>query len=345
MLTLYLWAIVSVFKRRLFEGPKRPTWSLTYELMAEFLRKRSEVIGEVDDGALKMMREGMDQAADWERKRDRVDIEELDIDGLRALWVTPRKGKTKGTMLFLHGGGFAIGSPESHLGMVAQFACQCQLRVLSIDYRLAPEHACPAAIEDTQKAYEWLLDQGIPPGELIIAGDSAGGGLVVSSVQALRDAHLPMPSGLLMMSPWVDLRQGEAYQDLECDYILPHGLDIAADFYAGELPRTDPRVSPILGDLSGFPPMMIDAGGAEVLLRDSKHLALKAEQSGADVTLHIEPDELHVYPAFYGLNPRADEAFVRFKKFIDKRLKASKKKKIYLPYKEGAIGQGDMLFV
>lgn len=319
MLALYAQVIAGVLARRIFRGPKRPSWSWRYEIVSEFMRKRSESI-EFDDSLLPIMREKFDEAGEYAAAQQFVHITSITANGVPGKWVLPKHGRVRGTMLYLHGGGYSFGSSTSHKGLLASFAHECDLAVLGIDYRLAPEHPCPAAIEDAVMAYKWLLSSPKRQGALIIAGDSAGGGLCVSTLQALRQHNLPQPACGILLSPWLDLRPGISYHDKECDYILPYGLDIAANFYAGTLSRHDPRVSPILGSMEGLPPLFVDAGGEEVLLEGCKTFVKTAKQEGVPVHFHIEPDELHVYPCFNGLNPRADQAFVRFSQFLKTQL-------------------------
>jgi acetyl esterase/lipase len=191
------------------------------------------------------------------------------------------------------------------------------VRVLLIDYRLAPEHPHPAAVDDATAAYRWLLAQGLDAGKLAISGDSAGGGLTVASLLALRDAGDPLPACAVPMSPWLDLELTGASFDTRADLdpMCSHtGLKEMADWYlAGQDART-PTASPIHADLAGLPPLLVQVGDHEVLLDDSVRLVDRAKQAGVDATLEIGEECFHVYQAFPV--PEADEAIARLAAFV-----------------------------
>jgi acetyl esterase/lipase len=206
---------------------------------------------------------------------------------------------------------------------MAAIAATADVGVLGIDYRLAPEHHCPAAIEDALAAYLWLLERGHAPERIAIAGDSAGGGLAVATIVAARDRAHPLPGCCVLLSPWVDLTLGGSVQaDQGFDYLYPESCRewVTPRYYRGELGQSDPRVSPLFADLRGLPPLLILAGEAEVLADDSRRFASRAVEAGVEVHLHLEPDEVHVYPAFWELNPRAQAALGRIAGFLDATL-------------------------
>jgi len=233
--------------------------------------------------------------------------------------VTPNVGAGETVILYLHGGGYCLGSPRSHLGFAAALANACHASVLVLDYRLAPEHPCPAAIEDARTGYRWLSEtEGINPRHIVIAGDSAGGGLTMTTLIDLRGQGLPLPACAVPISPWGDLRV-EADDDREPapdDFLDVAGTDWMATSYVGDLARDDHRVSPVFADMSGLPPLFILAGGAEYLLPDSIRIAERARECGVDVRLDIEPDEVHVYPITYDFNPRGRAAVGRIADFV-----------------------------
>jgi acetyl esterase/lipase len=196
--------------------------------------------------------------------------------------------------------------------------------VLLIDYRLAPEHPCPAAIEDAAQAYRWLLQQGIAPGQIAIGGDSAGGGLALAALVELRDSGVDMPAAAFMISPWVDLAlTGESLQTrAQVDPLSScEGLHAAAQLYlAGRDPR-DPRASPLYADMHNLPPLLIHAGDHEVLLSDATRLAAKAEVSGVEVRLEIWEEMWHVWHAWAADLPEAREAIERIGAFVRQKLR------------------------
>jgi epsilon-lactone hydrolase len=221
-------------------------------------------------------------------------------------------------VLYLHGGGYVIGSVKSHRSLAARIGRAARAEVLVLDYRLAPEHSFPAAIDDAIAAYRWLLDQGLSPKNLAIAGDSAGGGLAVAALLAIRDAKLPQPGAAVLLSPWVDLAgDGASMQSNAASdpMIQKEGLVAMARHY---LHGTDPRhpmASPIYADLTGLPPMLVQVGTAETLLDDSVRLAARAEAGGVAVTLEKWDDMIHVWQAFASL-PEAQRAVERIGEYL-----------------------------
>jgi acetyl esterase/lipase len=227
-----------------------------------------------------------------------VDIEGMAAEGL----VTPGYDESR-QILYLHGGGYVIGSPRSHRPMCARLAAEAGCPVLVPDYRMGPENPFPAAVEDGVKAWRHLLEAGIDPARMVIAGDSAGGGLTLATALALRDAGLPQPAGLFCISPWANLTQvGAAYervQHLDPMISVPGLNDFAAAYLNGADAR-HPHASPALGDFSGVAPILIHVSGAEVLLSDSIAVAEAAGLAGVPVRLEIWPEMLHVWHAWSG---------------------------------------------
>ncbi|MEM9457312.1 MAG: alpha/beta hydrolase [Myxococcota bacterium] len=306
-----------VLWRRYRHGPRQPSWDLRYEMMVEFfsgvLSGRSE---------LSERRSSFDAMGARELGRGRVDVRSVTVGMRAAEWITPPGAATDSAILYLHGGAYALGSPSSHRVSMANLALATGLRLLVLDYRLAPEHPCPAAIEDGLAAYEWLLDNGLAPERVVIAGDSAGGGLSLSVTLGLRERGVALPAGLVLLSPWTDLsRDGELQrEDTGLDYIGPKGIGKVARAYYGQLDPKDPRVSPAYGDFTGFPPMLIIAGGQEYLLADSERLAERARAHGVATVLHVEPEQVHVYPFFHPVHPAASVGIGRVAEFVRARL-------------------------
>lgn len=206
-----------------------------------------------------------------------------------------------GVLLYFHGGGFVSGSAHGYRALAAELARAAGLSCVSVEYRLAPEHPFPAGIEDCCAAYRGLLEQGIAPERIAVAGDSAGGGLLLSVLLSLRDAGDPLPAAAVALSPWVDMTcSGESFTTKAAqDPMLTHkGLSVCAGRYLGDHDPRDPIASPVFADLSGLPPLLIQVGSIEVLLSDSIRLAGAAGAAGVAVRLDIWPGMPHDFPAF-----------------------------------------------
>jgi epsilon-lactone hydrolase len=225
-----------------------------------------------------------------------VTLEDVDAGGVPARWVTADVADPDRVVLLLHGGGFSAGSITSHQHLAADLSMACSARVLLIEYRLAPEHPYPAGLEDCVTAYRWLLKEGFKPGHLAIAGNSAGGGLSVSTALHLKERSIDQPAALVVMSPWVNLAcDGETIESkAKNDPITTEkGLRRAAeDYLAGHDPK-DPMVSPVFGDLRGLPPLLIQVGSREILLDDSRKLAARAKADDLVVRLEEWPGMFH----------------------------------------------------
>jgi acetyl esterase/lipase len=235
------------------------------------------------------------------------------LGGRPAVQVDPAGMRTPGILLYFHGGSFSLGSPETAMALTSHLVLRTGVRAISLDYRLAPEHPFPAAIEDCLAAYRDLLDGGVAPTSIIVAGDSAGGGLAITSLLAARDAGLPMPAGIVAFSPALDqTRSGESMTTKEgVDPLFTgEGMKRTGELYLnGREPAGDPLLAPaVLADLSGFPPILLQVGTNELLLDDSVRLAARAREAGVDVILDVVADVPHVFPAFIGTIDEADAA-------------------------------------
>ena len=203
--------------------------------------------------------------------------------------------------------------------MLALLSAAAQARVLSAGYRLAPEHPFPAAVEDALTAYRWLIASGQPARQVVISGDSSGGGLALAALVALRDAGDPLPGAAVVISPWTDLDLGgESMRSrAAADVMLtPDGAREAADWYLAGQDARHPHASPLYADLHGLPPVLIQAGDAEILRDDSVRFAAAAQAAGVDVTLEIWPEMPHVWHIFAGLLPEADDAVQRIGRWL-----------------------------
>jgi monoterpene epsilon-lactone hydrolase len=230
-----------------------------------------------------------------------VDFEPVTIGGVPGLWsTTPGVSKDR-VLLYLHGGGYMVGSPRGYRSLFSALARASGARGLAIDYRLAPENPFPAAVDDALAAYRALLNQGIAPKAIAIAGDSAGGGLTVATLVAARDAGLPMPAAGITISAWADLScSGNSITSkaAEDPTLNPAALRaMAAPYLNGTPPRT-PLASPLYADLSGLPPLLIQVGSAEILLDDSTQLAARAGAANVAVQLEVWPHMPHVWHLF-----------------------------------------------
>ncbi|MGE5212010.1 MAG: alpha/beta hydrolase [Acidobacteriota bacterium] len=246
------------------------------------------------------------------------DIAVEPADGVRGEWIGDGDGSI---VVYLHGGGYCIGSLTSHRAMLTHLAAATEGRVLAVDYRLAPEHPFPAALDDAIAAYRFVA-AGHDPSSIVLAGDSAGGGLTVATLMALRDAGDRLPAGGICLSPWADLSQSGAtiHSNATIDpMVRADDLDRWADAYAGTTDPRRPELSPLFGDLTGLPPLHIEVGTAEVLLDDSRRLAARVRASGGEVTYFEGEDLVHVWHFFAGLVPEADEATRRVAAFVRAR--------------------------
>ncbi|QOZ28024.1 alpha/beta hydrolase [Bradyrhizobium sp. CCBAU 51753] len=252
-----------------------------------------------------------------------VQCRQVSADGVDAEWIAPPAAPHDKAILYFHGGGFRIGSVASHRDLIARLAEAAGCRVLAIDYRLAPEHRFPAALEDAQTAYRYLRDQGLRPADIAFAGDSAGGNLVLAAMVAARDAGDPLPAAAVLMSPWTDLAAtGASYQSrAAADPIHQRAMILAlAKNYlgAGGDPR-HPLASPLYADLAGLPPLFIQAGDRETVRDDATVLAAKAKAAGVDVELEVWDGMIHVFQMFPEI-PEAREAISRLAAFLRQQL-------------------------
>lgn len=250
---------------------------------------------------------------------DGVTLRRTVLGGRPALDLEPPGAAERGRLLYLHGGGYVIGSPDTHTGLAGELAARARLRATSVDYRLAPEHPFPAAVDDGLAAYRELLATGTDPLDLVVAGDSAGGGLSIATLLAARDAGLPQPAAVVVFSPWVDLTLSGASMRTKKDadpIFTEADVRAYADFYVGAGDRSHPLASPVFADLSGLPPLLVQAGANEVLLDDAVRLAGRAGAADVEVTLEIGPELPHVYQSEHGRLDEADAALDRAARFL-----------------------------
>jgi monoterpene epsilon-lactone hydrolase len=222
-------------------------------------------------------------------------------------------------IFYLHGGAYAIGTAASSVGLASDLARRARARLVTVDYRLAPEHPHPAAIEDAVAAYRGLLDSGVAASTIAIAGESAGAGLAAATLVALKHAGLPQPSGAVLMSPWADLTLSSESISVKAAVdpaLTPEGLRRRAVDYVAAGDRTAELVSPIFADLTGLPPLLIQAGSHEILLDDATGLAARAAAADVAVRLEVTPDVPHVFQGFAAMLDEADDALASAGEFL-----------------------------
>jgi acetyl esterase/lipase len=278
-----------------------------------------ELVGSADLGALTLPERRALMGSAGNPPPEGTQVDPADASGVPAEWVVAA-GVTAGrVVLYFHGGAYHLGSPARVRGLLALLSAAAQVRVLSVGYRLAPEDPFPAALEDALTAYRWLIASGTPAGQVVISGDSSGGGLALAVLVALRDAGDALPGAAVVMSPWTDLDLGaESLRSRAAvDVMLtPDGAREAADWYLAGQDARHPYASPLYADLHGLPPLLIQAGDAEILRDDSTRFAAAAQAAGVDVTLEVWPEMPHVWHAFAGLVPEADQAVQRIGRWL-----------------------------
>jgi len=251
-----------------------------------------------------------------------VQCERVNAGGVDAEWVCAPGAANDRFVLYLHGGGYVIGSVKTHRDLMARLSRAAKARVLGLNYRLAPEHPFPAAVDDAVAGYKWLLAQGAKPGRIAIAGDSAGGGLAAATLVAIRDAKLPTPAAGVLLSPWIDLEGiGESMTTrAKVDPVVQkEGLaGMAQAYLQGQNPRT-PLAAPLYADLKGLPPLLIQVGDAETLLDDSKRLDGRAKAAGVSTKLEVWPEMIHVWQLFASFLPEGQQAIEGIGKFVIER--------------------------
>ena len=261
-------------------------------------------------------------AADRSKPGPSVQIKPDLLAGLPVEWVTPRslaQADTAPICLYLHGGAFVMGGLNSHRDLAAQLAQRAQIRLLMLDYRLAPEHPFPAALEDALAVYRALLAQGTPAQRLLLGGDSAGGNLALGTAQAIQAQSLPLPAALVLFSPWLDLtdRSPSRLANAATDVMLSQPLlDEAAALYAPGLPLDDVRLSPLFGPLAGLPPCLLIASRAEILIDDARRLQQQMLAAGGEVELLEWANTPHAFPVLARYLPEGRAALDQTARFI-----------------------------
>jgi acetyl esterase/lipase len=296
---------------------------MTLSRRARFFRKRIGKFEIGDDVPIEQRRAAMDKLDTIPRPR-KVTYVDTVVGGVPAIVASPTEVHPDRHILYIHGGAYVVGSPKSHIAMCARLAKRAAATVTVIDYRLAPEHVFPAAIDDCVAAYRAIIAD-VDPSLVTIAGDSAGGGATLATLGALKAAGDPLPGAVYVLSPWTDLTaSGESIVTrVDHDPMFDgDGLIEAATIYAGTTPLDHPGVSPLFADPTGYPPTLIQTGMDEILLSDSTRLAQRYAAAGVDVRLDLRDGLWHVYPILAGYMPEATEALVRAAVFIREKTPA-----------------------
>jgi acetyl esterase/lipase len=243
----------------------------------------------------------------------------VDAGGVPAEWVEWQGAPEDSVILYFHGGGYVFGDPDSHRDIAWRLGKESGSKVLVVDYRLAPEHRFPAAVDDAAASYRWLLQQGFAPDRIAVAGDSAGGGLAVALMVTLKNFGIDLPKVAVLMSPWVDLAMtGTSMVDnAKSDVMLsPEAISIFASYYLGDTNPKAPLASPVFADLSGLPPTLVLVGSKEVLLSDSETLVEKINTAGGDARLSVWPKMPHVFPILASVIPEGKKAVLDMADFL-----------------------------
>lgn len=252
--------------------------------------------------------------------------EAVNAGGVKALWVNSPGVDAQRVVLYFHGGGFQVGSVVSHLELMAGLSAASRCCVLGVDYRLAPEHRYPAALDDAWVAHQWLVGQGVAPNHIALAGDSAGGGLALSLLLRLREAGQPMPAAVALMSAWTDLTASGASYSTRAStdpiHQRPMIVAMARNYLGKDGNAADPLVSPLFADLKGLPPLLAQVGDRETVLDDSRDFVARARGAGVDATLQVWDHMIHVFQQFPAQLPEARAAIDDMGRFLQRHLRA-----------------------
>ncbi|MCB9598467.1 MAG: alpha/beta hydrolase [Sandaracinaceae bacterium] len=311
-------AVVSAGKlRRRRRGPLRAGWSVEVEawtrVMHHYARRSTWLPLELQRRAIHVMVPPPGQPDDLE-------LEPTRLGGVPCLWIRPRAADPARTLVYLHGGGYSIGSIHSHQDFITRLAREAGVYAVAVDYRLAPEHPYPAALEDARRVWSALLASGVDPARAVIAGESAGGGLTLSTLVALRDAGEPLPSGAALLSPWLDLTLSGASIDANAryDYLPRDVLEVYVRRFLRDVPADHPLVSPLFAEHHGLPPLLVQAGEAEAIVDDSRRFHERARAAGVEAELTVYDDMIHAFMLLTGM-PHADRAVRELTRFIAAR--------------------------
>jgi acetyl esterase/lipase len=306
---LLMWSMLYVSVRRLLRGPLLPSWTWELEVSTHFLKLQAEASFDIKD---------IEQGRLYERSLvfhsdavEQVRITRVETAVLGD-WYEADTGTAAVTMLYLHGGGYASYA-GAYLNFIALTTLAARSRTFALDYPLIPEHTFPAQLDCAMAAYRWLLETGVEPGRLVVAGDSAGGNLALALLLALRDGGEALPALAICMGPWTDpSNPGDSMTtNARYDWVGKRMADRWSQWFVADDSLDNPLISPVKADLTGLPPIYIQAGGAEILLDMIVEFADRAAQQGAEVTLDVWPEMTHDFQAFGDMVPQSREALER----------------------------------
>jgi acetyl esterase/lipase len=286
--------------------------SKAFQFIADAMRDRNNQVLSLEE-----RRAGSEGAIDLMPPPTDVIFTDAHAGGVRAEWVEAPDASRERAVLYLHGGAYVICSPRTHRRLTAAISREARARVLAIDYRLAPEHPFPAALDDSFDAYRWLIERNAPE-HIAIAGDSAGGGLTLALMLRLREERVPLPSCAVLLSPWTDLSTPR--EPREDAMLNAARLQDSAVMYIGDADPRSPLISPVFGDLAGLPPLLIHVAANEMLCDDAIRVADSAKRAGVDVTIDVVDEMFHVWHIFAGYVPEADEAVAKIGEYLRARI-------------------------
>ncbi|MCB9140272.1 MAG: alpha/beta hydrolase [Caldilineaceae bacterium] len=311
---------LTTYMRRQLHGPRRGNWPWHFEWMIELMNLRTP---STDDLTAADVRFAMNQAEFGAFPLPPgITVTPVSAGGVPAIWFTHEESRPDQVILYLHGGGYVSGSPFTHRYLISELVRVTGRKVLALDYRLAPEATYPAALEDAWTGYWWLLAHGYDAQQIVVGGDSAGGGLSMALLLALRDAHAPQPAGAFGLSPWLDLTLSglTISTNRDSDYLNRTILKRSAEFYLGDHSPRDPLASPLFGDLHDLAPIFIQAGTAEMLLDDARRFARHAAATNTHIEFEPWENMVHVWHFLFMIDPQARLAIEHAGRFIREQL-------------------------
>lgn len=318
LLLSFLRALQTTTIGRLTKGPRLPSWSPLFELCVEALRRNALQMSKL---SLADARASWDRSSSFDPALKQVARQPVTASGVRCEWFRPRTKLPSDaqTLLYLHGGGYCIGSTNTHAGLLARLTLAHGGQTLGVNYRLAPEHKHPAALEDALAVYRGLLLSGHPVDKLFVGGDSAGGGLTLALLQKLRTLGLPQPRAALLLCPWVDIldKEGSVQHNAAYDWMTPGEPQVWARYYLPDaLDGKDPLVSPLYADLTGLAPLFVQVGTAEMLYDQVLRFAERARAAGVKLTLEEAKDMVHDWHLLAPFFPHCQAAIERIAAYM-----------------------------
>jgi len=313
-------SVLEVSTRRALKGPRLPGWNWFVELATQILKQLTLAAFQLGD--VKEARRFLDSVVISSPVLSEVSITPVVREKFRGSWFAGKNTEPRVSVLYFHGGGYSF-YPQAYANFITLITLAAKSKTFALDYRLSPEHRFPAQLEDALNAYRWLLDEGADPHRLIFAGDSAGGNLALALLLATRGSKLPLPALAVALSPPTDFA-ADPIGNWEFDWIEKRMLTQWADWFCDRSERRNPLVSPIWADLSGLPPIYLQAGRAEILYESIQAFADRAQQQGADIVLESWQDMNHDFQLFGRDSPQSAEALLMIGRVIEERVPGQK---------------------